>query len=93
MGKAPGFTAAAVLSLALGIGANTAIFSLMDAVLLRTLPVRNPHDLVYFAHGLDEANVRASARTIRCSSASCRSTASSSGITAYASTGFKFDTT
>src|SRR5437868_29518 len=44
MAKTPGFTIAAILSLALGIGANTAIFSLMDAVLMRTLPVRSPHD-------------------------------------------------
>jgi predicted permease len=42
----PGFSAAAVLSLALGIGANTAIFSLIDALLLRSLPVRNPGELV-----------------------------------------------
>ena len=42
----PGFTSVAVLSLALGIGANTAIFSLLDSVLFKALPVRNPHELV-----------------------------------------------
>jgi hypothetical protein len=44
--KAPVFTAVAVLSLALGIGANTAIFSLIDQLMLRLLPVKNPSELV-----------------------------------------------
>jgi len=44
--KSPLFTGVAVLSLALGIGANTAIFTLLDQVLLRLLPVKNPRELV-----------------------------------------------
>jgi putative ABC transport system permease protein len=46
MRRAPIVTGAAVLSLALGIGANTAIFSLINALLLRALPVRSPQELV-----------------------------------------------
>lgn len=46
--RSPAFTLAVVLTLAVGIGANTAIFSLMDAVLWQTLPVKNPKQLVLF---------------------------------------------
>jgi predicted permease len=54
LAKSPGFAAVAGLSLALGIGANTAVFSLMKAVLLSTLPVRNPDALVVFSWVADE---------------------------------------
>jgi len=49
--KAPGFTAVAVLSLALGIGSNTAIFTLVDGVLLENLPVRDPRHLLLLGDG------------------------------------------
>jgi hypothetical protein len=44
--KSPGFTAVAMLTLAIGIGANTAIFSLIDGILMRRLPVQDAQHLV-----------------------------------------------
>ena len=46
MRKSAGFTAVTVLSLALGIGANTAIFTMIDAIFLKLLPVKDPQELV-----------------------------------------------
>ena len=51
--KNPGFTAVAALTLGLGIGANTEIFSVIDALMLRPLPVRHPEQLLAFSQSRD----------------------------------------
>ena len=56
--RSPGFLASATLTLALGIGANTAIFSLIDAVMLRPLPVPNPSGLVQVARFTESGDGR-----------------------------------
>ena len=55
LGRTPVFTAVAIASLAIGIGANTAVFSLVDTVLLRSLPVRNPEELVVLGWSANNA--------------------------------------
>ncbi|MCA1658554.1 MAG: ABC transporter permease, partial [Verrucomicrobiaceae bacterium] len=60
--KNKGFTAVAILALALGVGANTAIFSLVNGVLLRPLPFPNAEQIVYFegrnpTQGITDSNI------------------------------------
>src|SRR5262245_11593073 len=58
--KKPGFTAVAVLTLALGVGANTAIFSAMDGILHRALPRAEPERLVLFSDHASEGTSKGS---------------------------------
>src|SRR5271167_2295777 len=52
--SSPGFAAVAILSLALGIGANTAIFSLINSLMLKTLPVNHPEQLLQVTRGKED---------------------------------------
>jgi hypothetical protein len=70
IGRAPGFTAIALLSLGLGIGANTAIFSLIHTLMLRPLPVRDPQQLVELLNKYPgEAHVNGFSGRATCTSA------------------------
>ena len=62
--KAPGFTATAVLTLALGIGANTAIFSVVNALLLRSLPLSDPSRLVSLTADYPQRGIRGGAFSV-----------------------------
>jgi hypothetical protein len=91
MAKTPGFTTAAIVSLALGIGANSAIFGVMDAVLLETVPVEDPGRLRFLAHGTGDNPGLSS--TYPLFDLYCRQLDVFTGITAYNSQEFKVSST
>jgi predicted permease len=90
MRRAPGFAAAAMLSLALGIGVNTAIFSLMDAVLLRSLPVFEPDRLMLIGHGRPKVQLSSNYGLLEAYRAETPDVFS--GVTAASESGYKVDT-
>jgi hypothetical protein len=71
--KSPGFTAADILTLAMGIGANTAIFSLIDGILMRALPVEDAQNLVVLRWSARKArDIHSQSGYGDCTSGHCR---------------------
>src|SRR5262245_59472349 len=87
--KSPGFAAAAALTIALGVGANTAIFSLVDAVLLQSLPVSNPKEFVFL--GTVGSEGPSGPTPYPCLERLRKETRSFSGMAAFASDEFRVE--
>lgn len=77
MRRRPGFSSAAILSLALGIGANTALFSLIDALLLKMMPITKPREIVRLQDGTSSGFTNGAFERVQ---AECRTLAGVTGI-------------
>ena len=86
--KSPGFTAVAVLTLALGIGANTAIFSVVNALLLRSLPLEQPGRLVFISATNPERGITGGGFSLAAFENLRDGNRSFTGVTAFCGDGF-----